>query len=437
MTDINTQYREATDFLFTQFPMFQRTGASAYKPGLENAFELSAVFGNPHEGLRCIHIAGTNGKGSTAHSIAAVLQQSGYKVGLYTSPHLQDFRERIRVNGQMIDREAVVDFTNRYREMQMESHPSFFELTTIMAFEHFKRSGVDVAVIETGLGGRLDTTNIISPDMCVITNISFDHTALLGNTPDAIASEKAGIIKKGVPVVIGEAEGVVREVFAKTAEEVGAPIRFVDDIRSEIKTGRTDDGRWKFSSMRFGDVVYELSGDCQEKNGATVLTALSVLADMGYRITEKDVRAGMAAVEELTGLRGRWMVTNRCPLTVCDTGHNEGGWQYIVPRLTASPGVKHMVIGFVNDKDVSKILKMIGQIENTRLYFARASVDRALPSDALKKVAASVGLKGDAYETVGEAYEKALAESGKGDTVYVGGSTFIVADYLDYISEQR
>lgn len=426
-------YQEAIDFLYTQLPMFQRTGASAYKPGLETTLRLAAAVGDPHKRLRTIHVAGTNGKGSTAHTLAAVLQSEGYKVGLYTSPHLVDFRERIRVDGQMITHEAVVDFVERFKALPEEIHalhPTFFELTTIMAFDYMARSGVDVAVIETGLGGRLDSTNILAPDLCIITNISLDHTQLLGDTLPAIASEKAGIIKSGVPVVIGEAEGDVRRVFADRAAEVGAPIQFAEDAPRYASA--TNDGDYIiYEGTPFGPLKGQLTGDCQPRNAATVLTALAALRDrVGYNISDRAVAEGFAHVCDLTGLLGRWMVVGKDPLTVCDTGHNEGGWRYLAPRLASLPGVKHMVMGFVSDKDVAHILAMTPRGEDVRYYFARASVDRAMPSDQLRELAAECGIEGEAYATVSDAVEAARREARDEDTLFVGGSTFVVADFL-------
>ncbi|MCM1483229.1 MAG: bifunctional folylpolyglutamate synthase/dihydrofolate synthase [Muribaculaceae bacterium] len=433
----SSEYTEATEFLFTQLPMFQRTGASAYKPGLDTARELAAAFGNPHDGLRCIHVAGTNGKGSTSHTIAAVLQSAGYKVGLYTSPHLIDFRERIRVNGDMIPEADVVDFTRRYRNMRLDSSPSFFELTTIMAFEYFRRSGVDVAVIETGLGGRLDTTNIIHPDLCVITNISLDHTALLGDTLQQIAVEKAGIIKPGVPVAIGEASGAVRKVFNDTARKAGAPIVFACDDTA-IHPERNEQGLWTFAPTLWGTVEYGLCGECQKYNGLTVLTALGVMDACGFDFTDADVRRGMADVASLTGLVGRWTCFGRNPVRICDTGHNIGGWQYLAPQIDALPGCKHMVIGFVSDKDVSAILKLISErVHDKHVYFTRASVDRALSAETLAEKAAEAGLYGVVCQDVVSAYKKALAEASESDSVFVGGSTFVVADLMAYISAQQ
>lgn len=420
-------YDEAIEWLYAQLPMFQRVGAPAYKPGLDTARKLDAAFSHPHHRYRTIHVAGTNGKGSTAHTIAAVLQSAGYHTGLYTSPHLVDFRERIRVDGAMIPRDAVVDFIDRYRAMDAGCSPSFFELTMTMAFDWFAASSVDVAVIETGLGGRLDSTNIISPDLCVITNISFDHTAFLGDTLPAIASEKAGIIKSGIPVVIGEAEGEVRGVFERKADETGSPIVFAED-RMPVAVCRRSDNCWIYEGTPFGCVRGELSGDCQPRNAATVMTALEQLQKLGYRIDDEHVRDGFAGVCGLTGLAGRWMRLSDDPIVVCDTGHNAGGWEYISRQLAAMDCRKHLVIGFVSDKDVSHILGMMPK--DAKYYFTQASIARAMPADELAEAAACHGLQGEIVPDVEAAYKKALGECAEGGMVFVGGSTFVVADLL-------
>ena len=420
-------YNDAIEFLYTSMPMFQRVGAAAYKPGLDTVKLLDKKFGNPHLKYKSIHIAGTNGKGSTAHTLAAILQSAGYRVGLYTSPHLVDFRERIRVNGEMISHEAVVDFVNRYRAMSLDCHPSFFELTMIMAFEHFANENVDVAVIETGLGGRLDSTNIITPILSIITNISFDHTAFLGNSLESIACEKAGIIKSGVPVVIGEAQGVVREEFAQKAQELQTPISFAEDNRCFDAVESLDDSVL-YRATRYGDVVGELVGDCQPKNAATVLTALPLLEAQGITISPQAVKEGFAHVTTLTGLMGRWMTLQKSPHVVCDTGHNVGGWEYISCRLHSVEGTLHMVIGFVNDKDVSHILEMMPK--TARYYFTNAQIERSMPVVQLAEIATQCGLKGEQYPSVEDAYTAALATASRDDTIFIGGSTFVVADLL-------
>ena len=425
------EYSEAIDFLYTQLPMFQRVGAAAYKPGLDTSLRLSEAFGNPHRRFKPVHVGGTNGKGSTAHTLAAVLQKSGYKTGLYTSPHLVDFRERIRVDGKMIPREAVADFVERYRRMDTSyaTRPSFFELTMVMAFEYFAREQVDVAVIEVGLGGRLDSTNIITPELSVITNISFDHTQFLGDTLPKIAAEKAGIIKPGIPVVIGEAEGEVRRVFERKAAEENVPILFAEDVRP-YRTCRLGAEGIVYDGTPFGTVTGELTGDCQTRNAATILTALTVLKEEGWNVTDEAVREGFAHVCGLTGLMGRWMKLGESPLVVCDTGHNVGGWDYLSKQVASLPGRKHVVIGFVNDKDISHILDLMPRGADVSYNFTNASLQRALPAEQLARIAAEKGLKGSVCGSVAEAYAMALADAGPEDSVFIGGSTFVVADLL-------
>lgn len=428
------EYNNAIEFLYTSMPMFQRVGASAYKPGLETVRLLDDKFSNPHLKYKTIHIAGTNGKGSTAHTLAAILQSAGYRVGLYTSPHLVDFRERIRVNGEMISHEAVVDFVNRYRAMSLDCHPSFFELTMTMAFEHFANEGVDIAVIETGLGGRLDSTNIITPILSIITNISFDHTAFLGNTLESIASEKAGIIKPSVSVVIGEAQGEMREVFAKKAIEQNSPIFFAEDNKCFNRIDSFDN-TLLYRGTQYGDVIGELIGDCQPKNAATIFTALPLLAKSGIEISAESVCDGFAHVTTLTGLMGRWMTLQRKPHVVCDTGHNVGGWEYLSRRLKSIEGTLHMVIGFVNDKDVSHILEMMPK--TAKYYFTNASIERAMPVNQLAEIATECGLQGEQFPSVEEAYNATLANATPTDTIFIGGSTFIVADLLSVVEDNK
>ncbi len=429
----NLKYKETLEFLYSQLPAFERDGSSAYKPGLERVSALEAAFGNPHDGFTSIHIAGTNGKGSTAHTLAAVLQSAGYTTGLFTSPHLVDFRERIRVNGEMITEDEVVEFVARYKSMNLSLHPSFFELTTTMAFDFFRKKNVDIAVVETGLGGRLDSTNIIIPVLSVITNISLDHTSFLGNTRAEIAAEKAGIIKNGVPVVIGEKDGETLPAFTEKASKTNSRVIFAEDTLT-LSCDYEDDGAPVYHTDIFGDVKGELRGDYQRKNATTVLCAIEELKGMGYDISSENVKAGFANVCELTGLMGRWMKINDEPLTVCDTGHNAGGWWWLVPQIERMPGQKNLVIGFVDDKDVKGILEMIRtEIKNCRLFLTQPDNHRALPSTELKRIAKEQGMDGEAFPTVTEAYEKALASAGKGDSVYVGGSSYVVADFLSSI----
>ena len=391
-------YKEAIDFLYNQLPMYQRVGAPAYKPGLDTCINLARAFDNPQDGFKSVHIGGTNGKGSTAHTLAAIMQSAGYKVGLYTSPHLIDFRERIRVNGEMIPEDAVTDFVERFLSMHLDCSPSFFELTMIMAFEYFAKEKVDIAMIEVGLGGRLDSTNIITPELCVITNISFDHMQFLGNTLPAIAGEKAGIIKNGIPVVIGEASGDVKKVFEHCVEEVHAPIVFADE--SPL-----------FSSYKIAaDGIYYFRN-----------------------ISDDAVKNGFAHVDSLTGLAGRWMKISDAPLTVCDTGHNEGGWKYLSHQINRSCGVKHLVIGFVSDKDVSHIMKLMPK--DAKYYFTRPSIGRGMDENQLAATAKKEDLRGEVFSDVKSAYEAAKASASKDDFIYVGGSTFVVADFLSYLEE--
>lgn len=429
---MNQIYQSTTEWLFTQLPVFQHTGQSAYKPGLETSRRLSALFGNPHAGLRTVHVAGTNGKGSTTSTLAAILSASGRKVGLYTSPHLVDFRERIRVNGEMISQEAVIDFVGRYRAMNINDlKPSFFELTTIMAFEYFVREKVDVAVIEVGLGGRLDTTNIITPDLSVITNISLDHTALLGSTRREIAGEKAGIIKSGVPVVIGESDPEIRDIFESKAAECGSEIIFADEY-APIMNAVDRGSRIDYTTRFHGDLCGSLCGKCQHLNAATVLTAVDLLNNRrGYGLSDRDIAYGMGHVSELSGLIGRWTRVAENPTVICDTGHNIGGWQYIKDDLGRVAGHKILVLGFVNDKDVSSILHCITNIRDAEIIFTRASVARALDGEALRIKAAEYGLTGDVIEPVKTAVAEAVNRARiSNSTVFVGGSNFVVGDYL-------
>ncbi|MDE6264553.1 MAG: bifunctional folylpolyglutamate synthase/dihydrofolate synthase [Paramuribaculum sp.] len=430
MTENFTTYQQTIDWLFGRLAVFQRDGGDAYKPGLDTSRALASSFGNPQDSYPTIHIAGTNGKGSTAHTIAAILQSSGYKVGLYTSPHLVDFRERMRVNGEPITEAEVVDFVNRFIALDSSLRPSFFELTMVMAFEFFANRKVDVAVIETGLGGRLDSTNIIKPILSIITNISFDHTQFLGDTLEKIASEKAGIIKTGIPVVIGEATGGVRDVFEDTAKKQNAQMVFAEDTHEIDLVDSISAGTNRYFTRTFGTIDGELSGEWQAKNAATILEAVKMLRKSGFNIPDTAVREGFGKVCSLTGLAGRWMSVGDNPVTICDTGHNTGGWEYLSRRIASLPGVKHLVIGFVNDKDVSGILKMMKSIPSTRFYFAKSSVARALDSEQLLALAKKNGLSGNAYPSVALAYEAAKKDASERDSIFVGGSTFVVADFL-------
>ncbi len=425
-------YDNTLEWLFQQLPMFSRTGGAAYKPGLQTSLDLDTHFNHPHTRFKSIHIGGTNGKGSTSHLIAAILQRQGYKTGLYTSPHLVDFRERIRVNGKMIPKEDVVDFVERFQTSGYQGHPSFFELTMMMAFDYFAKEHVDYAVIEVGMGGRLDSTNIITPELSVITNISKDHTQFLGNTPEAIASEKAGIIKSNVPAVIGEAANRIREVFEEKASEVGTTILFAEEFRPLQRCKENPNGGLDCDSPLCGSFHCELCGDYQQKNINTVLAALYEMRRIGIDISNESIKYGMANVCELTGLAGRWMKLSDNPLIVCDTGHNEAGLRYTMKQLDRTSklrnGEKHIVIGFVADKAIDDIIDLLPH--DATYYLTQASIPRALPVDRLKKRFAEHGISGNTYPTPTDAAEAALKTASCSDVIYIGGSTFVVADYL-------
>ena len=426
-------YKETIQYLYDCVPMFQNVGAQGYKEGLANTLALDEHLGHPHRSYRTIHVAGTNGKGSCSHTIAAILQSAGYKVGLYTSPHLVDFRERIRVNGQMISEDYVVRFVAEQRPFFEPLQPSFFEVTTAMAFKYFEEQRVDIAVIEVGLGGRLDCTNIINPILSVITNISFDHTQFLGHTLAAIAAEKAGIIKVGVPVIVGETNAETKPVFLAKAEEVNAPIIFAEDS-SEILSFEQDfaHATLLYTTRTMSELRGELCGYCQEKNTNTVLHALTALRQASLHFEEPDVRRGFAHVCELTGLMGRWQRLSTSPTVICDTGHNEGGFAYIVRQLEAQPcHTMRIVFGMVSDKDVTTILAMLPK--DAVYYFTQASVKRALSADDMRQKAALCGLSGHSYPTVSEAYNAALSDAEADDFVYVGGSSYVVADLLSFL----
>lgn len=421
-------YQETLDFLFEQTPMFQNLGAGAYKPGLDTTLALSEAFGNPQRKLTTIHIAGTNGKGSTAHTLAAVLQSAGYRTGLFTSPHLLDFRERIRIDGKVVTQEFVIDFIERFKKNPLLTglHPTFFELTTVMAFKWFEECAVDVAVIEVGLGGSLDSTNIITPQLSIITNISKDHTALLGNTDSEIAREKGGIIKPGVPVVIGEANGQVMAVFDEIANERGAEIYYAQENRLFDCAVFGKDFIDYFGTP-WGTVRGQLTGIYQPLNAATVFNAIRLLKGKFGKIDSEAVVYGFAHVMDLTGLQGRWMQLRQNPRVICDTGHNVGGWQHLGPALGAI-GDLRMVVGFVEDKDLEGILEYMPR--HARYYFCSPSVKRGRPAYSTEAIFAEHGLQGVAYPSVEEAYKAALAESAAESTIFVGGSTFVVADLL-------
>ena len=462
-------YQETLDYLFNSLPMYHRIGKAAYKADITNTVQLMQHLGNPEHKFRSIHVAGTNGKGSVSHTLASVLMQAGYKVGLYTSPHLVDFRERIRINGQKIPEQQVTDFVAQHKDFMQGMDLSFFEMTVGLAFDYFAAEQVDVAVIEVGMGGRLDSTNVITPDLCVITNIGFDHTQFLGDTLPKIAAEKAGIIKPGVPVVIGESHPETRPVFQQKAEAVGAPICFADDkyrivevpheptlddtdlkftvqilpnnnSRLIVNSELTNDGcrpNSQFSILN-SQLKCPLSGSYQLRNLATLFQALELLPQVGYNITLENIEQGIARVVSDTGLHGRWEKMDVQPLTVCETAHNADGVGAMLEKLSQIPYRHlHLIYGCVNDKDYRHILRMLPQ-ERTTYYYTQPSVPRALPVAQLADAAQELGMAGSSFPTVGEAIEhvRSIADKTR-DLVLVTGSIFLVADAVGYYASQR
>jgi dihydrofolate synthase / folylpolyglutamate synthase len=421
-------YSDTIQYLYNRLPVFHHVGSSAYKPGLDNTIQLMNALDNPHTRYRTIHIAGTNGKGSVSHMLAAALQQAGYKVGLYTSPHLVDFGERIRVDGKMIDQQYVINFVQNHQDLFSEIEPSFFEATMAMAFNYFADCEVDVAVIEVGLGGRLDSTNIIQPELSVITNISFDHIGYLGDTLEKIAFEKAGIIKPNTPVVIGEALPETRPVFEAKAKDENAAIYFAEE-RLTVSFNGYENAKMRVNTSDNKSFVVGLSGMYQLKNIATVLTAIKQLNKLDFEINGNAIAQGLKLVTEITGLQGRWQILQQHPTVAADTGHNVGGIQFVVNQLKAQ-NYKNLriVIGMVNDKDVSSVLTLLPK--DAVYYFTQANIVRALPAEELLKESESYGLKGLAYSSVKQAVSTALAESEIDDFVFIGGSNFVVGEAL-------
>ncbi len=425
-------YEETVDYLFNCAPPFQQVGGAAYKEGLANSIAIDDHAGNPHRKFRTIHVAGTNGKGSCSHTLAATMQAAGYKVGLYTSPHLIDFRERIRVNGVPASKEFVVEWVKREKPFFEPLSPSFFELTTAMAFSYFAQEAVDVAIIEVGLGGRLDCTNIISPDLCIITNISPDHVQFLGKSLASIAAEKAGIIKPGTPVIIGETTPETRKVFMQKAEEEQAPIILAEENNLVKSATPTTEG-YTYETTIFGTIEGELGGDYQVKNANTILNAIVRLIGLGYNISEESIRTGFSSVCATTGLMGRWQNLGTQPKTVCDAGHNIGGIKYIVSQLKREKyNTLRIVFGMVNDKEIDEVLAMMPK--EATYYFTQASIRRALPAEEMKKKADAYGLGGTHHPTVCEALQAAQADASPDDFIFIGGSCFVVADLLQEIA---
>lgn len=426
-------YQETLNYLYNSTPVFEHVGAVAYKEGLQNTLALDKHFNHPHTNFKTIHIAGTNGKGSCSHSLASILQEAGYKVGLYTSPHLVDFRERIRVNGKCISKERVVKFVEDERKFFEPLHPSFFELTTALAFKYFDEQKVDIAIIEVGLGGRLDCTNIISPILSIITNISFDHTQFLGNTLAKIAGEKAGIIKKGVPVIIGEANEETRPVFQSKAKEVNSDIVFAEDNAIVTSSSPMADGGRRYNLSNNSTLIGELSGDYQERNMNTILCACNILKQMNIIKNDDVIAKGLANICKNTGLLGRWQTIQNNPTVVCDTGHNVGGWNYLAPQIKRQQcNQLRIVFGMVDDKDINSVMYLLPK--NAIYYWTQAESKRAIKAERVAEIAIKHDLRGEIFDNVEVAYTKALKDSNNDDFVFVGGSSYIVADLLTFLS---
>lgn len=431
-------YQETCEYLYNAMPMFERQGSSGYKEGLGNSLTLDEHFKHPHKNFLTIHVAGTNGKGSCSHTLSAILQMCGYKVGLYTSPHLVDFCERIRINGQPIPQDYVVNFVEQEKSFIESIQPSFFEVTTAMAFKYFSDLKVDIAVIEVGLGGRLDCTNIITPILSIITNIGMDHTQFLGSTLQEIALEKAGIIKQGVPVVIGETLPETREIFEAIATEVHAPIVYADE-KAEVLDNQFSDKGITYQTEHFGILQGELAGYYQIKNTNTILCAVRQLEKLGFmhpiscdptaECQNKEVRESFKSICELTGLKGRWQIVKDNPKTVCDTGHNLPGWEFLSKQLEAVVCHQmHILFGMVDDKDVEGVMNLLPK--NATYYFTKSNTKRAVSENILKLYAQQLGLKGGAYPNVASAYEDIKNNAKESDFVFIGGSSYVVADFL-------
>lgn len=418
-------YQETIQYLYKNLPMFQRIGPVAYKVDLGNIIKLMAEIGDPHNDFKTIHVAGTNGKGSSSHMLASILQEAGYKVGLYTSPHLKSFTERVRINGEEINEQNVVDFVDRMIPLMKKMSPSFFEITVAMAFDYFSKSNVDIAIIEVGLGGRLDSTNIITPEVSLITNIGYDHQYLLGNTLNKIAAEKAGIIKTDVPVVISQRQDEVVQVFKLKADETSSSITFATDIYSIEQATLS-----RFNVIKSNEIIIEgldpdLKGNYQQLNIPGVLQTIDLL--IGFTITNEHTRTGLEHVVDNTGLKGRWQVLDQKPTIICDTGHNIDGIKMIVDQLIDySYDQLHIVWGMVEDKLIDDVLNLMPK--NANYYFCAADIPRALDVTILASAALSFGLKGMTYKSVREAINNAKTNAKSEDLIFIGGSTFVVAE---------
>jgi dihydrofolate synthase/folylpolyglutamate synthase len=427
-------YQQTLDYLFSQLPMFQRVGKAAYKANLDNTLALDEYFNHPHRKFRTIHIAGTNGKGSTSHMLASILASAGLKVGLYTSPHLRDFRERIKINGVMIPEMEVVGFVEKHRAFFDTIKPSFFEMTVALAFDYFARQQIDIAVVEVGLGGRLDSTNIITPEVSIITNIGLDHTDLLGHTLEKIAYEKAGIIKPNVPVVVSQTQAETKPVFEQKAKECNTPIVFADTRYGTTPIGYEGYKYQILNICRYNPesivpLKLDLLGSYQQYNICGVLTAIDLLREKGYCISDAHVKDGLVTVKSATGLLGRWQVLHQNPLIICDTGHNVDGLTQVVEQIRRVQYKKlHMVVGMVGDKNIDGMLALLPR--EATYYFTRASIPRALNENELAARATPFGLSGETYPTVFTALNAAKANAHPNDLVFIGGSTFVVAEVV-------
>lgn len=426
-------YQEVIEFMFNSLPMYQRVGAAAYKANLDNTLAFDKITGSPHKKYKTIHIAGTNGKGSVSHSLASILQEAGYKTGLYTSPHLTDYRERIRVNGKKIEESFITEFINSHKNFIKNVKPSFFEMSVALAFKYFELQQVEVAVIEVGMGGRLDSTNIILPELSVITNIGLDHTQFLGNSLAEIAGEKAGIIKQNIPVVIGERQKETEEVFLKKAKEKNSKISFASDnyackiLNSNLKYSNFEVE--KKTSDKSYTLNFNLSGKYQEKNLATILETVDNLRNQGFCISDENLKQGLENLIKNTGFHGRWETLSTEPLTICDTGHNKDGLSYTIEQLLSLEFKKlRFVLGFVNDKNVDEVLKLFPK--NAEYYFCKAQIPRALDEKILLEKANLVSINGKSFENVSSAYHADKKDADKNDVIFIGGSTFVVADLL-------
>lgn len=403
------QYREAVDWLFVQAPNYQTDGQKAYKPGLDNIKRLCDFFGNPQEKIKCVHIGGTNGKGSSSNMLASVLQQEGYKTGLYNSPHLIDFTERIKVNGTNCDKEFVFDFIQKLKNLPEDIRPSFFEFTTIMAFEYFYRQNVDVAIIEVGLGGRLDSTNIIKPLVSAITNVQLDHQNILGDTLEEIAAEKAGIIKPGIPVISGDENETVKNIIRNKAAQENAPFIDATLLQTKLKS--------------------DLKGNYQEKNIKVVLTLTEELRKLNFTISDENIEQGLLQVHQNTEFIGRWFEFSKDPLIICDTGHNQAGLEYVFAQLNSIDRHKHVVLGFVNDKKIDDVMKILP--ENSTFYFAKPAIHRGRPPQEYEDLMIPAKISYKIFDSVQQAYLSAREECTNTEMIFIGGSNFVVGEFLE------